>query len=335
MQRETDSLANPFLCPEFAAAVDTFRSGARVAVLTDGPTTIGFFPYERRRFGIGVPIGAGLNDCQGLIHATGAEWDSRELLRACKIAIWQFDNLVEGQGPFDRYKVAVAPSPVIDLTDGFAAYQEKLRVKSPQFSKDLARKARKLERETGELSFTVDSRDVAELRALMVWKSGQYHRNGWPNVFDRPWIVDLIEYLFSTHGDRFGGLLSVLRTGGTPIAAHFGLRAGHVLAHWFPAYDVRLSRQSPGLIQHLRMAEETAALGINLIDLGTGLGRYKETLKSYDLFVAEGVVARGPLLAGAHRAASALTGRARHKIKQYPPLFRAADRLLRHYGRIA
>ena len=182
MQRETASLANPFLCPEFAAAVDTFRSGARVAVLADGPTTIGFFPYERRKFGIGVSIGAGLNDCQGLIHATGAEWDSRELLRACKIAIWQFDNLVEGQLPFDRYKVAVAPSPVIDLTDGFAAYHEKLRVKSPQFSKDLARKARKLERETGELSFTVDSRDVAELRALMVWKSGQYHRNGWPDV---------------------------------------------------------------------------------------------------------------------------------------------------------
>ena len=108
-----------------------------------------------------------------------------------------------------------------------------------------------------------------------------------------------------------------------------------MLAHWFPAYDVRLSRQSPGLIQHLRMAEETAALSINLINLGTGLGRYKETLKSYDLFVAEGVVAQGPLLAGAHRAASALADRARHKIKQYPPLFRAADRLLRHYGRIA
>ena len=108
-----------------------------------------------------------------------------------------------------------------------------------------------------------------------------------------------------------------------------------MLADWFPAYDMRLGKQSPGLIQFLRMAERPLTLGIHLIDLGKGARRYKETLKSHDLFVAEGVVARGPLLAGAHRAASALASQARHKIKQYPPLFRAADRLLRRYGRVA
>jgi CelD/BcsL family acetyltransferase involved in cellulose biosynthesis len=335
LQRQTASLASPFLCPEFAVAVDRFRAGARVGVLFDGPAIVGFFPFERRRLGIGVPIGAGLNDCQGLVHAPAVEWDPQDLLRACKIAVWQFDHLVEGQRPFERYQTAVEPSPVIDLADGFAVYEEKLRVKSPQFCKDVARKARKLERESGQLDFAVDSRDMAALRALMSWKSDQYRRNEWPNVFDRPWIVDLVDYLFSTHSDQFGGLLSVLYAGGAPLAAHFGLRAGHVLAHWFPAYDARFGRQSPGLIQHLRMAEEAAGLGIRLIDLGTGLGRYKETLRSYDLLVAEGVVARGPLLATAHHAGSALASQARRKIKQYPPLFRAADRVLRHYGRVA
>ena len=29
---------------------------------------MGFFPFERRRFGVGVPLGAGMNDCQGLPH---------------------------------------------------------------------------------------------------------------------------------------------------------------------------------------------------------------------------------------------------------------------------
>ena len=234
MQRQTRSLANPFLCPEFAVAVDNFRPDARVAVLADGSEIVGFFPFERRRFGVGVPIGAGLNDCQGLIHAPAAEWDSRELLRACRVTVWQFDHLVEGQRPFERYAVAVAPSPVIDLTEGFAAYQEKLRVKSPQFCKDLVRKARKLEREAGELRFVMDSRDKAELRTLMGWKSDQYRRNGWVDVFDRPWIVDLVDYLFITHGDGFGGLLSVLYAGETPVAAHFGLRSGHVLVALVP-----------------------------------------------------------------------------------------------------
>jgi CelD/BcsL family acetyltransferase involved in cellulose biosynthesis len=333
MQRQTRSLANPFLCPEFAIAVDNFRSGARVAVLADGPVIVGFFPFERRRLGIGVPIGAGLNDCEGLVHAPAVEWDSRELLRACKLAAWQFDHLVEGQRPFEQYAVAVAPSPVIDLTNGFAAYQKELRVKSPQFCNDLARKARKLQREVGELRFVVDSRDIVGLRMLMGWKSDQYRRSGRVDNFGRPWIVGLIDYLFSTHSDQFGGLLSVLYAGKTPVAGHFGLRYGHVLAHWFPAYDAHFGRQSPGLIQHLRMAEETAALGVHLIDMGKGSGRYKQTLKSHDLLVAQGMAVRGAF-ASTHRLRGGLSRWARQQIKQHPPLFRAADKMLRRYGRI-
>jgi CelD/BcsL family acetyltransferase involved in cellulose biosynthesis len=250
------------------------------------------------------------------------------------VAVWQFDNLVEGQRPFERYVAAVAPSPVIDLTDGFAAYEQKLRIKSPQFCRDIARRARKLDRETGGLRFTADSRNIGELRTLVRWKSDQYRRNGWSNIFDRPWVVDLIEYLFSTHSDRFGGLLSVLYAGETPVAAHFGLRGSNILAHWFPAYDPGFSKQSPGLIQHLRMAEETAAMGVHIIDMGTGPERYKQTLKSRDLFVSKGVVARSPSLASAYRARGALARWARHELKRYPSLFHAADRLLGHYGQI-
>jgi len=77
MLRKTDSLASPFLCPEFAVAVDRFCPNARVAVLADGPDIVGFFPFQRRRLGVGVPIGYGINDCQGLIHAPGVEWDPR------------------------------------------------------------------------------------------------------------------------------------------------------------------------------------------------------------------------------------------------------------------
>jgi CelD/BcsL family acetyltransferase involved in cellulose biosynthesis len=335
MQYQTPSLGNPFLSPEFAVAVDKVRPDARVAVLADGATITGFFPFQRRRFGIGVPIAAGLNDCQGLIHAPGMEWDASELLRACGIAVWQFDHLVDGQHSFKPYKTTAAPSPVINLVDGFAAYRDKLRVKSPGFYKDIIRKAHKLEREIGALEFTADSRDIADLRVLMGWKSEQYRRTGWPDVFDRPWIVHLIDCLFDTQTDHFGGLLSVLYAARTPVAAHFGLSSRHTLAHWFPAYDVRFRRQSPGLVHNLRMAEAMAGRGVGLIDLGKGLGRYKETLRSYDLFVAEGLVARGPLVASAHRAGSTVASHARHTIKRYPPLFRAADRLLRRYGRIA
>jgi CelD/BcsL family acetyltransferase involved in cellulose biosynthesis len=334
MQRETSSLANPFLCPEFAIAVDSFRPRIRLAVLADGPAIVGFFPFERRRFGVGVPIAAGMTDCQGAIHAPGAEWDPRQLLRACGLTEWQFDHLVGGQQPFERYASGVAPSAVIDLTDGFAVYSEKLRVRSPRFGTDVSRKARKLQREVGKLGFVVNSHDTSALHMLMRWKSDQYRRNGWVDVFARTWIVDLINYLFSVRSGQFAALLSVLYREEMPIAAHFGIRSTHILAHWFPAYDIRFSRYSPGLIQHLRMAEETAALGVNIIDMGTGSERYKQTLKSYDLFVAEGVVARGSLSAYAHRVRGAQVDWARRQLKRHPILFRATDRLLRHSGRV-
>jgi CelD/BcsL family acetyltransferase involved in cellulose biosynthesis len=139
--------------------------------------------------------------------------------------------------------------------------------------------------------------------------------------------------LFSAHSDQFGGLLSVLYAGGTPVAAHFGLRSGHMLAQWFPAYDTRFSRQSPGLIQQLRMAEETADLGIHMINLGKGTERYKKTLKNHDLLVAEGVAAGAPLSAAAHRVRISAVKWIGPRIRKHPYLFRAADRLLRHYGR--
>jgi CelD/BcsL family acetyltransferase involved in cellulose biosynthesis len=333
MQRKTESLAHPFLCPEFAVAVDSFRPDARVAVLADGPEIVGFFPFQQRRFGVGVPIGAGLNNYQGLIHVPGVGWDPRQLLRACKVSVWQFDCLAEGQRPFERYAVAVAPSPVIDLTDGFPAYREKLQMRSPKFCKDLARRTRNLQREAGELRFTVDSRDLAELRVLMRWKSDQYRRTGWIDFFDRPWVVDVIDYLFSTHTDQFEGLLSVLYAGETPAAAHFSLRSSYMLAGCYPAYDPRFSRHSPGLIHHLRRAEETAALGVHLIDMGKGPEPYKQTLKNHDLFVAEGMVARGPLLTAAHRARISAVRWAGPQIRRHPYLYHAADRVLRHYGR--
>ena len=338
MQRETRYLASPFLSPEFAIAVDKFRPDARVAVLLDGPTIVGFFPFERRRFSIGVPIGAGLSDCQGLIHAPGLEWDSRELLRACNISVWQFDHLVEGQRPFERYAVAVVPSPVIDLTDGFVAYQEKLRIKSSKFYRELASKARRLERDAGKVRFIADSRDSVGLRALMRWKSDQYRRTGLNNPYDRSWFVDLIDYLFSTHNGWFDGQLSLMYAGETLISTHFGIRFDHVLAGWITTYNRRFSHQSPGLIHHLRMAEETAALGIHMIDMGKGSEPYKQKLKNHELFVAEGMATGGSSLAAVHRVRSGALRWARPQIKRHPHLFRmfrAADRLLWRSGWIS
>ena len=334
MQARTESLGNPFLSPEFAVAVGHLRSGARVAVLADGPEIVGFFPFERRRLGGGVPIAAGLTDCQGLIHAPGMEWQPRMLLLACGLSAWRFDHLVTGQGPFERYQMALAPSPVIDLADGFDAYLAALKTSAPHFCKEMRRKSHKLEREVGEIRFVADSRDVRDLRTLMTWKSDQYRRTGRSDRFCQAWIVELLEVLLATRTGHFSTMLSVMHAGEVPIAAHLNLRSGRVLAGWFPAYDTRFGRYSPGLILRLRETEAAAAAGVHQIDMGKGFKPYKETLKSHDIFVAEGIVTRRSLLAAAHYAQSVPTAWAIRQIRRYRPLFNACDALLRRYGQV-
>ena len=334
MQHMTPTLANPFLSPEFSIAVGQVRPSARVAVLTNGPDITGFFPFERHRLGVGVPIAAGLTDCQGLIHAPGAEWDARALLRACRISAWQFDHLVSGQKPFERYESALAPSPVMDLSGGFAAYYASLKAHSPDFCKQVRRKGSKLAREVGELRLVADSREEGELRTLMGWKSDQFRRTGRIDRFSHPWIIELLDLLFATRTPSLTGMLSVLYAGEARAAAHFGLRSDSMLAYWFTAYDVRLGHYSPGLIHHMRLAEESAGAGVKLIDLGKGAKRYKETLKTGDLFVAEGIVTRPTLPAAAHWARRVPQAWVIRQIRAHPPLFRAADALLRRGAQV-
>lgn len=334
MQRSTESLANPFLSPEFVIAVGHVRPEARVAILTDGTSLAGFFPFERRGLGLGVPIASGLTDCQGLIHAPGVEWDPQQLLRACRISVWKFDHLTDGQRPFQRYRSARAPSPVIDLAEGFDAYYQKLRVRSPNFASVVARKTRKLEREIGEIHFEVNSPDTSALPLLMSWKSAQYRRSGRPDRFSQGWTIELLEMLSADHGSGFSGMLSVLYAGDVPVAVNFNPRFDSVLAGWFMAYDPAFSRHSPGLIQLLRLAEGSAALGIRLIDMGKGTKWYKDKMKNGEILVGEGIVTRRSPLAGLHWARITSSQWTVRAIRRHPALFAAADWVLRRYGHV-
>jgi CelD/BcsL family acetyltransferase involved in cellulose biosynthesis len=331
------SLANPFLSPEFTLAVDRFRRGVRVAVVyEDGAPTVpaAFFPFQRTALGVGRAVGLGLSDCQGLVHRPGFQWDARELLRACRLAIWEFDHLLEGEKPFEIGATGWHPSPVIDVEQGYQAYLAYLRAHAPKFVRTTLAKVRKLDRDAGGLRYVHDERDPTVLRTLMAWKSAQYRRTGRSDRFARPWIVRLVEHLFHTRGPRFAGQLSVLYAGGRPVAAHFGLRSERVLACWFPAYDSAFGKYSPGLALHLRMAEAAAANGISYLDLGRGEKEYKESLKTRELSVSEGWVTRRHPVAIGHLVRRAPVRAARNAVLARPQLLCHADQLLKRLGRL-
>ena len=221
------------------------------------------------------------------------------------------------------YQAGLAASPVIDLTDGFAAYHAKLRAKEPRFCRDIARRARNLARDVGPVRFEADARDVTLLHTLMAWKSEQYRRMGVIDRFDRAWFVGLLEALLATRSEQFDGLLSATYAGDQPVAAQFGLRCGDTLAGWFTAYDPQFARHSPGMVQVMQMAEHLAACGVRAIDMGEGAAGYKEKLKSHDGYVAHGMVTSGSVLAAAHRARSVSADCAARAVLRSPRLYRA------------
>lgn len=331
MIQDTDpALRNPFLAPEFTLGVGRFRAGVRVAVVTDGPDIVAFFPYEQTALGVGHPVGFGLTDLQGIIAGPDLRLDARELLKACRLSVWDFDHLLAHQPTFAPFHTVVRAEPVIDLSGGFDAYAEDSRRAAPKTHRTIRYKERKLGREVGAVRHTFDSADPAELSRLMTWKSAQYRRTGRSDRFARPWITRLV-----THFHETGfGVLSVLYAGEQPVSAHFGLRTERVMAGWFPAYDTRFGAYSPGMIGHLRLAMGCAEHGITEIAMGRGGKEFKDGLKSREIPIAEGRVARAGAGASLHWLRTAPVNRARTAVLNDARLYERADRVLRTCARL-
>jgi CelD/BcsL family acetyltransferase involved in cellulose biosynthesis len=111
-----------------------------------------------------------------------------------------------------------------------------------------------------------------------------------PDRFRAPRNVALLERIQATRTEAFAGILSALYAGPDLVAVHMGMRSREVWHWWFPAYEPRFARYSPGTILLLRMAAEAGRLGIRAIDLGRHDELYKERLKSGSVEIAEGTV---------------------------------------------
>lgn len=334
LRAKSGAPANPFMEPEFTLAVAGVRPGARVAVIEEGGSPAGFFPYERGAFGHGRAIGLGVSDCQGAVLRPGLHIGAPELLRACSLSAWEFDNLEAGQRLFAPDAAEESGSPVIDIGEGFAAYEARLRARSPKFHRTTTAKERKLARQAGGIRFVFDERDPAALRTLMEWKSAQYRRTGRRDRFAQEWISTLVRRLHDTRTPGCSGVLSVLYAADRPVAAHFGLRSRTVLSCWFPAYDTEFAKFSPGLVLHLRMAEAAAREGIGVLDLGRGEAEYKDALKTGELRVQEGSSTCPGVRAALYWLSREPARHAHRYVRSRPRLAGYAQRTLNRIGRL-
>lgn len=289
LQASTSALGSPYFSCEFTLAVADSRPDVRIAVLEEDNAVVGFFPYQVR-WGAGLPVGGCLSDHHGVIAAPDTQWRWEELLRASRLAYWQFDHLAAWQRP-QQMQVTDAVSPGIDLSCGFAAYKRGRLDAGHRIGK-LDCQARKLARELGPLRFEANARDPRLLETVVQLKLEQCRRTGAIEFFSWPWTRALVERIHGIDDPLFGGRLSALYAGDTLVAAHFGMRSQRVWHWWFPVYDHAHARHSPGALLLLSLAEAAAAQGHELVDLGKGQDAYKDSFADCSLPLLEGCVTR-------------------------------------------
>jgi CelD/BcsL family acetyltransferase involved in cellulose biosynthesis len=318
------ALSSPFFTSEFTAIVGEARRDSRVGVLARDGATVGFFPFHAGARRAARPIGRKLADYQGVIVAPDLEWDAAELVRLCGLRSYSFDHLVRAQAQFERSFVAVESSPALDF--------EKLDrdrgdgAEPALLGPDEARlKRRRIERRFG-FRFSLRESDPAAFQTFMRWKSEQYRRTGAFDVLSRPWVVEVLERIHTTQTDDFSGVFSCVYAGDTLVAGHLGLRSGPILHSWFPAFDTRFAKYSPGLVLFLEIAEAAQSHGVRLFDLGKGAEPYKLLFANSAIEVGVGAVESG--------RASALGGRAARglwSLALRSPLYERVHRLRRRY----
>jgi len=323
--QETDPvLASPFFRPEFAQAVADVRNDVFVGIMEGPQGAIGFFPFQRGRWAVGVPVGGERSNYHGVIAEPGAWWDARSLLRGCGLRIWDFHHLVAAQAQFDTFRVTSVNSFVVDLSGGLDRYAEDLRAAGSRVISRLRQQTRRIEREIGPIHFEPHVADVEVLRTLMLWKSAQYQRTGEPDRFATEWNVRLLERIHREQSAGFSGMLAAIYAGDTLAAVTMGLRAGPVFHWWFPSYEQTLSSYSPGLILLLCLVDHAESIGLRAIDLGKDHAPYKERWANSLVSLAEGSVTTTAALSAARMLRR--TGR---DVIRHSPFAHAAQRVSR------
>jgi len=290
------SLASPFFAPAFCRLVARHSPDLEVASIQEGDGRTGYFPFHRGRFDGGRPLAKWLSDYHGVVCRAGAGIDPRDLLRACRLAAFEFDHIPAVQTAFAPFARRVDASPIMDLAGGFTTYANRLALKSDVLAR-VAAARRRLERDQGAVTVELQSTDEAVLAQLFALKSAQYRRTGRRDIVSDPWARALLTTVFRTRERRFAGMLSVLRAGARVLALHLGMRSEKVLHYWFPAYEREYAQYSPGIILLAELAREAPALGIETIDLGKGEADYKQRFATGRIQLLAGRIERPSLLA--------------------------------------
>ena len=286
---------SPFLGPDWVRAVSACAgpdaARARVLVIRDGEDAVGFMGVRVGRFS-SISAGAPFCDYQGLVLRPDVGVTARQVVDALNTDRLDLSCVVASDRTFaDHLRVRDA-SMVIDLSEGYDAYQKERRAAGTDILQDAAKKMRKLFREHGEARFTPLSASQDDLATLIGWKRARYGETRQTDVLEPAWSQALMQTVFGQRDAQFGAPLFTLHAGDQLIAAHLALRAGPRLHAWIIAHDDRFARYSPGLLLIAEIIRWAASQGCDEFDLGPGDYGFKVRLANRHRAIGHGFVGR-------------------------------------------
>lgn len=295
MQAADPALDSPFLSPHWPRAVaraqgpESNDRGLRVAVLGGVKDPRGFIAARVGAF-TAMPAGAPMCDYQGLVAEPGLRIEPRQIAEAFGVGRFDFSHMLEDQALFAPLARGREDSHVIDVADGYAAYEAERKAAGVSALKDTDKKRRKVERDLGPVTFTAFSRSRADFDQLVAWKQAQWRATGQTDVFAAGWPLALVRNLFESRDPDFGGILFTLHIGDKLAAAQMDLRGGRNIHSWIIGHDPRFERYSPGMLLFqdiLRWMDDTP---YSRLDLGAGDYRFKRELSNVKVGVTHGFI---------------------------------------------
>jgi CelD/BcsL family acetyltransferase involved in cellulose biosynthesis len=274
---------SPFLSPLWAQAVARARGpadGPKIAVQWNAAGQPAAFLAVRKRGSTGMPVGAPMSDYQALVTRPGFQADPRAMLQALGVSRYDFCHMQAEDPAFQGHARGRDVSWVVEVANGYAAYEAERKAAGVGALKDIDKKRRKVEREVGPARFTALSDSRADFEQLIVWKRAQLAATGQTDLFKTAWVMRLMDELLDTRDLAFGGGLYTLHLGDELAAAHFHLRGGGTIHGWMIAHDPKFERYSPGLLLFQDILKNLDNGPYKRLDLGAGDYRFKRDLSN-------------------------------------------------------
>ncbi len=284
---------SPYFDAEFTKAVARVRDDVKIATYEENGEIVSFLPFQENSPGHAVPAGGLLNDWHGIMGKKTPAI-AQQMLKAAGLNSYKFHASDNTDNALQQYYFREFESHYLDMSEGWDACREWI-LKNSSTVKRQGQKTRGLGREFGEVRFEFDSQDPNLLEQLIELKRAKYQRSNTFDILGVPWASDLLREIHSTRHPNFRGLLSAYWAGDELVGAHFGMLSNDVLHYWFPVYNPRFHKYSPGTEMLMQSAKHACGLGISKLDLGYGDDAYKfKFCKGHDR-VAFGLVSFNPL----------------------------------------